>query len=130
MPSLEIEDEKGKTIYRDFARFDYPPNPTIEEFRTKLFTYAYDKTWPAGEPIYYIPSYYNIESIKIINISSGKEVAFQETERVGQYPGDQYIIHVDVKRKPRAAANSNKNKSNKGNKGGGRRRKTRVGLRH
>ena len=133
MPSLEIVDEKGTEIYRDFAQFDNPPNPTIDDFRTKLFTDAYDKTWPAGEPIYYIPKWFDIVSIKITNIASGKEVPFEETDRVGQYPFDEYIFRVDIKRKPRAApkAKNNKgNKSNKGNKGGGRRRKTRVGSRH
>ena len=137
MPSLEIVDEKGTEIYRDFAQFDNPPNPTIDDFRTKLFTDAYDKTWPAGEPIYYIPKWFDIVSIKITNIASGKEVPFEETDRVGQYPFDEYIFRVDIKRKPRAApkakntGNKSKkgNKGNKGNKTGGRRRKTRVGSR-
>jgi len=100
--SLSIEDEIGHQVYEDAAFI--PGNLTIAEFRNYLKTVAYDKTWPAGKPVFYVPSYYNIESIKITKIENNARVELNEiTDKIGKFPFDEYIINVSVKRKPRAA---------------------------
>lgn len=113
--SLEIVDEKGSTLYSDAAFIK--TNPTIAEFGTYLTTVPYDKTWPDGKPIFYVPSYFNISSIKITNIATGAPAVVEETDRILRFSFDKYIVRVDVKRKPRGARKTK-------NISGGRRSKT------
>lgn len=102
--SLEIEDEKGNTVYRDAAFLK--GTPTVAEFRTYLTTVPYD-TWPDGKPVFYVPRWFNIASIKITNIATGLPVVVEETDRILQFPFDKYTIHVVVTRKPRARKTKN-----------------------
>jgi len=116
--SLSIEDELGHQLYEDAA--DIPANLTIAQFRNYLKTVPYDKTWDETTDIFYVPSYYNIDSIKITKIENDAVVELnEETDKIGKFPFDEYIINVAVKRKPRAAR---KKKSKK--VGGGRLSKT------
>ena len=116
--SLSIEDESGHQLYEDAAFI--PANLTIAQFRIYLKTVPYDMTWDETTPIFYVPSYYNIDSIKITKIENDAVVQVnEETDKIGKFPGDEYIINVAVKRKPRAAR---KKKSKK--VGGGRLSKT------
>jgi len=96
--SLEIVTSTGHSIYRDAAYTK--GNPTIAEFKTQLTNEPYDR-WPNGEPYYYVPKWYTVESIEIINIATSKPVSYEETDTVAQFQADKYIIHVTVKRKSR-----------------------------
>ena len=96
--SLEITNQKGTSIYRDAAYTK--GNPTIAEFKEQLTNEPYDR-WADGTPYYYVPRWYTVESIEIINIATSKPVSYEETDTVAQFQADKYIIHVTVKRKSR-----------------------------
>jgi hypothetical protein len=96
--SLEIVTLNGTSIYRDAAYTK--GNPTIAEFKEQLTNEPYDR-WADGTPYYYVPRWYTIESIEIINIATSKPVSYEETDTVAQFQADKYIIHVTVKRKSR-----------------------------
>jgi hypothetical protein len=106
--SLEIRDQKGRTMYRDAAYTK--GNPTIAEFKIQLTTVPYDK-WPNGEPYYYVPRWYNVASVEIINIETNKPVTIEETDTVAQFPADKYIILVTVKRKSRTERKTHRRSS-------------------
>jgi len=106
--SLEItatSPSSYEELYSDAAFIN--PKYTIAEFKKYLASVTT-----------YFPKYFRIESVKITRISTGNHVAFnEETDKLSQYPGDEYIVEVNVIRKPRGPR---KTKTKKG----GSRRKT------